>query len=626
MSIGLSPIGRFWLGLGYAGFKLFTYAAGTTTKQNTFTDSTGATPNTNPIILDANGSAAVFLTQELLYKFVVASPTDSDPPTSPIWTQDNIAALNSSYTPPGTGAVATTVGAELAVLYKPVTDFMTAAQIADVQANTLTQDVTAALNAFFLYCTTYGVHGTLISGSYSVTGNLLISIGTKGFTIDGPSANSTVIVAKSSFSGSTMVMQIKGNGTAIGWRIGGFTITGVSGTGTAIIGLQIGDPTTAAINILAYQFSTLFDIEIDNFATLWQFTHCRMIRIQDCAGWNSGFGSNNTVLSITQNGSFTGDLLFDKFVGVTSTSGTNTVVSINSPVGPYNIVTAAYSIAGIKFRTCDFFYGTTAISIYATAGSYIADIWFIDGCEHDATTTNAITINSNNSGTLIEDVRILDMFIQKSTSQTILLESTGTLGVIKSVWICRNEIINAQSNAIDIFGSGCQNIWVQDNSIVDCAAAGPAIEVNGTTGITITNNRLRRGFVGANPYYLVQLESGTTGIVCQGNTADVGSYGIGIVNDASGSTPKIVNDNLLYNPIATTLITVSGSPFTWTNTTGAPAIVALNLNGATISVFAINGLAITNPVIALTQWTVPNAGSFAITYSAAIPVLAYVGM
>jgi len=114
MSIGISPIGRFWLGLGYAGFKLFTYAAGTTTKQNTFTDSTGATPNTNPIILDANGSAAVFLTQELLYKFVVASPTDSDPPTSPVWTQDNISSYNSSYTPPGNGAVTTTVGTKLA--------------------------------------------------------------------------------------------------------------------------------------------------------------------------------------------------------------------------------------------------------------------------------------------------------------------------------------------------------------------------------------------------------------------------------------------------------------------------------------------------------------------------------
>jgi len=116
MSIGLSPIGRFWLGLGYAGFKLFTYAAGTTTKQNTFTDSTGATPNTNPIILDYNGSAAVFLTQELLYKFVVASPTDSDPPTSPVWTQDNISSYNSSYTPPGTGAVPTTVGVALSNL------------------------------------------------------------------------------------------------------------------------------------------------------------------------------------------------------------------------------------------------------------------------------------------------------------------------------------------------------------------------------------------------------------------------------------------------------------------------------------------------------------------------------
>ena len=38
-----------------SGGKLFTYAAGTTTPLTTYTSSSGSTPNTNPIILNAAG-------------------------------------------------------------------------------------------------------------------------------------------------------------------------------------------------------------------------------------------------------------------------------------------------------------------------------------------------------------------------------------------------------------------------------------------------------------------------------------------------------------------------------------------------------------------------------------------
>lgn len=41
------------------GGKLFTYTAGTATKQSTFTDSTGGTPNANPTILNSRGEAPV---------------------------------------------------------------------------------------------------------------------------------------------------------------------------------------------------------------------------------------------------------------------------------------------------------------------------------------------------------------------------------------------------------------------------------------------------------------------------------------------------------------------------------------------------------------------------------------
>lgn len=94
MTVQLSPLPVLQFfddnGIFLVGGKLFTYAGGTTTKLATYTDSTGTTPNKNPVILDARGDAIVWLPQGVAYKFVLAPATDTDPPTDAIWTVDNI--------------------------------------------------------------------------------------------------------------------------------------------------------------------------------------------------------------------------------------------------------------------------------------------------------------------------------------------------------------------------------------------------------------------------------------------------------------------------------------------------------------------------------------------------------
>ncbi len=98
------------------GGLVFTYAAGTTTKQATYTDSTGATPNTNPVVLDARGEASIWLDQTLAYKVTVSPSTDTDPPTAPIWTVDNIpvSAINAGLVSFGVQSYpANTVGGAL---------------------------------------------------------------------------------------------------------------------------------------------------------------------------------------------------------------------------------------------------------------------------------------------------------------------------------------------------------------------------------------------------------------------------------------------------------------------------------------------------------------------------------
>lgn len=78
------------------GDQLFFYAAGTTTKQDTYTDSTGTVANTNPIVLDALGQPPeeVWFANGLIYKMVWAPSTDTDPPTNPIRTFDNLTGIN----------------------------------------------------------------------------------------------------------------------------------------------------------------------------------------------------------------------------------------------------------------------------------------------------------------------------------------------------------------------------------------------------------------------------------------------------------------------------------------------------------------------------------------------------
>ena len=97
-------------GVPLSGGKVFTYAAGTTTLKTTYTDATGITPNTNPIILNSRGEAQIWMSDSL-YKIVL-----TDSVGSVIYTQDNISPLSSVcivYLPSGTGAVPTTVQAKL---------------------------------------------------------------------------------------------------------------------------------------------------------------------------------------------------------------------------------------------------------------------------------------------------------------------------------------------------------------------------------------------------------------------------------------------------------------------------------------------------------------------------------
>lgn len=104
-TVNLSPIGGAASqfldnnGVILTGGKLYTYAAGTTTPQVTYTSVAGATPHANPIILDSAGrvpGGEIWLTSGLTYKFGIETTT-----AVLIGTYDNITGINdlSSITP-----------------------------------------------------------------------------------------------------------------------------------------------------------------------------------------------------------------------------------------------------------------------------------------------------------------------------------------------------------------------------------------------------------------------------------------------------------------------------------------------------------------------------------------------
>ena len=99
MAVFLSPIGgagwQFFTnsGVPLSGGKLYTYAAGTTTPQTTYTSSSGNTNHTNPIILDSAGrvpGGEIWLGVQQ-YKFLLKDSNDVL-----IATYDNISGIGAA--------------------------------------------------------------------------------------------------------------------------------------------------------------------------------------------------------------------------------------------------------------------------------------------------------------------------------------------------------------------------------------------------------------------------------------------------------------------------------------------------------------------------------------------------
>lgn len=115
----------------YSGALLFVYLAGTTTKATSYTETNGLVPNSNPIPLNARGEvpAGLYVPGGAIYKIVLAPPTDTDPPSSPIWTRDNLTPINDVVT---ASAVSEWVTSVYTVTYSNATTFTVSGDVTAV--------------------------------------------------------------------------------------------------------------------------------------------------------------------------------------------------------------------------------------------------------------------------------------------------------------------------------------------------------------------------------------------------------------------------------------------------------------------------------------------------------------
>lgn len=217
MTVDISVLGgaaaQFFDGSGnpLTGGKIYTYAAGTTTPQTTYTTNLGTIAHDNPIILDSAGrvpnGGEIWLITSAKYKFVISDSNDVvigtydniegnggeilsllSAPTGAsligftgfngqIGTVADLADGDGSdwigYQPTGTGAVALSVQDKLRQTIS-VFDFMTEAEIAAALSSSNTYDNTLAIQAFFNEIQTNQYAQAILAGNLRVSAKITL--------------------------------------------------------------------------------------------------------------------------------------------------------------------------------------------------------------------------------------------------------------------------------------------------------------------------------------------------------------------------------------------------------------------------------------------------------------------
>jgi parallel beta-helix repeat protein len=442
------------VGVPLSGGKLYSYAAGTTTPQATYTTAAGTVAHANPIILDSAGRVStgeIWLTAGSNYKFVLKTSTDV---TLATW--DNITGINGTgiasnasnvqYDPAGTGAVSTTVQAKLRLYVSPQ-DFGAVGNGTTDDTAAIQAAVNASLDIDFGGAGySYKVNGTITLR----TGQTLIG---SGATVTQTANNTALfnIVAKTDI------------------RITGFKMVGV--------GSDFSD-SDSSLAVAIYGNGSEARIWVENnYFYNFSYTTLRAKGSTDVVFTNNVVvGPGLAVLTPITSG---------KCYGVLADSGCNRFIVTNNSISNTAIGIRIEASSNINLEN------NSVFNIVAQHGFYVGtsnlNVNIVGNTVYN-TRLVGIKIQAANSGTSNYNVTIVGNTVDTCLDQGILLQNANSASAQAvqniNVTVTGNTVRNITSTGINI-----QNVnkgVISSNSVDVCTTSG--INLSGSSFLEISNN------------------------------------------------------------------------------------------------------------------------------------------
>lgn len=457
-------------GIPLAGGFVYTYAAGTTTPQATYTDSTGATANSNPIVLDSRGEANIWL-GSATYKFKLTDANNTE-----IWTVDNISAPTSGLSPVLSGNVTIDTNSSGTALTITQTGTGLALKIEDqssdpspfvvdstgrVGIGTISPSASLDVNDGTIQLSSSGTSRTTLSADAS--NSTLTSVGTRGLILAANSAN-LIYGTSSGYVGiknasPTVELDVTGAIKTSGAITGGTSIT----SGTT---LASGTTLTAGSSLSVTTSATIgTTLSVDTIA---EKTASAGVTVNNTlkADTINGKTSANTVtlagIAIASSQIPAANRLITAATAQSTTSGTSKdFSSIPSWVKRITVIFQGVSTNGSAYIRVQIGSGGTP----ATSG-YTSISALVYGSPGSIAATGGFDWYSNSASYILDGVMTLynvtgNNWVASGTGGVSSLQAGVTLGGSVSIGGVLNIVRVTTANGTDAFDAGTVNIFYE---------------------------------------------------------------------------------------------------------------------------------------------------------------------